>query len=1237
MSTKFVLIIIIVFSFSVHANHSWMKYDVWNTGSNLLSYYDVNDCIQTTNGNMWFLYEGNYGITKRDGANYTHFTMEDGLLSNSISDMFEDAQGNVWITYNSLGVSMFDGVSWKSFTENDVLASNKVTDIQEDNDENIWFSYKITDDPYGITKFDGSNWTAYTTDNGLASNFVKNITIDSQNNLWLDYSTGSGITKFDGNNWITLTTLDGLVSNFVSRIFLNHDNDIWIKYSSESTLSMYNGETWINYTTADGLADRSIKSMFFDSNDNAWVLYYNDISDSFVWPGVGISKFDGTDWMTFTEENGLASNHLEDIYEDKQGNIWFNYYDYYNTSSGVTKYDGVNLTTYTTDDGLAGNVVCQIYVDDSGTCFFRHNKGITTYSNNNFKTYFTDISIRAIKPDTFSNTIWFPSNQGIYKYENMEFAAIYKNEGLGSHYVEFMIENTDGSLWFVHKNCVSKYDGIKWDSWLISSFIRQIVNDKDGNIWLRHEYGNGISMYNGHKWITYSKENGLASNDVKSFYFDNNGYLWVTYKNNFESNGVSKFDGLSWKNYSTADGLANGKVDQILEDQQGNIWFRYYYSGSGVTKFNGTTWTTYTTTDGLTDDTISLMHLDKTGNVWFVSGYHNQGVSVYNGNEFVNYNESNGLGRNIVENIVSDNEGNVWLNHDRDYGVTMFDGNKFNVFNTSSGLLSNNIKSLYEDKSGNIWFMYGAYSHFGITMFDGADLTTFTTADGLATNADVRVACEDQHGNIWVKYQTSYSSYGVSKFDGLDWTSFTTDNGLVSNKVRCILESSAGELWFGGRNEQGISKFGNYGGTPVQPDYIEVYGNVVEDSYWVADTIKVLGDVTIEDGVTLDIIRGSLVQFEGAYKFNVKGKLNAVGSAGDRIIFEKKEGGEDWRGITFEADPAKIDTSVLKFCVISDVDNPWNGGGIVVLEGNKVIISDCIIEECDSQGNGGGIYVSDADVSIINCLLNNNHATGNGGAIALENSDSYLLNTTISDNKSENNGGGLYIKDSKPQIYNSIIFYNEAEKIGNQVYVEGSEETPGFYFCDIEEGLAAFGLSDILDFTNYYLNNIDLDPQFNPDPVVDKSYKNYYTISKNSPCINKGSADTSGLNIPQNDLAGHNRIIQERIDIGSYECRNPNGIEDENIATDFTLYQNYPNPFNPTTTISYFVPENFSGVVNLKIYNCLGQLVTQLGKKIDKAGLVKMNFNASSLPSGLYYYGIKAGEKVLFKKMMLLK
>jgi hypothetical protein len=133
-------------------------------------------------------------------------------------------------------------------------------------------------------------------------------------------------------------------------------------------------------------------------------------------------------------------------------------------------------------------------------------------------------------------------------------------------------------------------------------------------------------------------------------------------------------------------------------------------------------------------------------------------------------------------------------------------------------------------------------------------------------------------------------------------------------------------------------------------------------------------------------------------------------------------------------------------------------------------------------------------------------------------------------------------------------------------------------------------------------------------------------------------------------------VMYQTQDQGTLVKQVPGGNEDGNIDSgelypynytatfidlaDFTpakfeLNQNFPNPFNPSTVIGYRIAEQ--GQVLLKVYDVLGREVAVLVNEIKSAGYYRVNFDASRLSSGIYFYSLISGNKIVQKKMMLIK
>jgi len=104
---------------------------------------------------------------------------------------------------------------------------------------------------------------------------------------------------------------------------------------------------------------------------------------------------------------------------------------------------------------------------------------------------------------------------------------------------------------------------------------------------------------------------------------------------------------------------------------------------------------------------------------------------------------------------------------------------------------------------------------------------------------------------------------------------------------------------------------------------------------------------------------------------------------------------------------------------------------------------------------------------------------------------------------------------------------------------------------------------------------------------------------------------------------------------GGVDTVSTNLVVNESTPENFELYQNYPNPFNPSTKIRFTISE--LRFTSLKVFDILGREVIKLVDEEKPAGIYEVEFDASSLSSGIYFYTLNAGEFKKKKKMILLK
>jgi len=337
------------------------------------------------------------------------------------------------------------------------------------------------------------------------------------------------------------------------------------------------------------------------------------------------------------------------------------------------------------------------------------------------------------------------------------------------------------------------------------------------------------------------------------------------------------------------------------------------------------------------------------------------------------------------------------------------------------------------------------------------------------------------------------------------------------------------------------------------------------------------------------------------------------------------------------------------------------GGGICTDKGEPLIIHNDFLNN-SSTGIGGALAVRFKDcpvhhniftgnysalggaigiLHIPQCYhsLNNNLIVGNscaffGGGVSNNNSSPTWINNTIANNTSYSYGGGYYCFDSiSPKVYNTIIYGNTAG-VGSQVYLWGTYSQTDFYHCDIQGGPEEFeGSGSGTAFTGAYENNLDADPLFM------MSEPELYALQPESPCVNAGTADTTGLMIPELDLAGKTRFFNNRIDIGAYESQVITGINDgEVIFADAVLYSPSPNPASVSANISFYLLQRC--MVNIRILDLEGKPVKLFPSEILDEGMHQICWDLSDnsgkeLPAGMYVCQLNCGNRSFSKKIII--
>jgi len=307
--------------------------------------------------------------------NFINYTTSNGLPDNFVTGIAIDSNNVKWIS-TANGVAKYNDTTWTSYTTTNGLIDNYTVCLASDKYNNIWIGTNN-----GISRYNGNSWTNFTTTQGLIDNSVNYIYGASDGSIW--FATQSGVSKFNQGIFTNYTTTNGLSSNAISYISSDTTGDIWF-CTEMGGVSKLHGTTFTNYTklTTDSLLDNNTFAIAFDHNNNRYIgTFY------------GISKLNSADlWVkNYRMNDGLYNDYVRDIKSDGDGNLWIGCFADYNFDGGISRFNGTVWVSYSVAEGLVNTQVTRIALDKNkkpwistggGVSFFNGNVGINNVTTN---------------------------------------------------------------------------------------------------------------------------------------------------------------------------------------------------------------------------------------------------------------------------------------------------------------------------------------------------------------------------------------------------------------------------------------------------------------------------------------------------------------------------------------------------------------------------------------------------------------------------------------------------------------------------------------------------------------------------------------------------------------------------------------------------------------------------------------------------------------------------------------
>lgn len=295
------------------------------------------------------------------------------------------------------------------------------------------------------------------------------------------------------------------------------------------------------------------------------------------------------------------------ILEDSRGNIWFGSYN-----EGVCLLQNGKLQYFTTKNGLSDNQVRNIYEDKNGIIWFECGTGLSIYDYKKMSV-FRERNYDAQKKMKLSeNDLWFKSDATMGNTQYEKKSGVYQYDGKDFYYHTFTVKDKSGQEipWGKSTDFVRSKNGMVWFgaySELIGYNGKQLITHNNESVGL----------------------NGTTENlHIRSLFEDSKGNLWIGNNcgGGRSGIGVIKYDGKNFIQFTKqhhlrkedTNGSSLDKVFSIGEDISGNIWFGT--NESGVWRYDGNTLKNFTEKDGVDSGIVWIIYKSKSGELWYGGG-----------------------------------------------------------------------------------------------------------------------------------------------------------------------------------------------------------------------------------------------------------------------------------------------------------------------------------------------------------------------------------------------------------------------------------------------------------------------------------------------------------------------------------------------------------------------------------------------------------------------------------------
>jgi signal transduction histidine kinase/ligand-binding sensor domain-containing protein/DNA-binding response OmpR family regulator len=467
--------------------------------------FSVLALCEARDGTLWIGSQASGLLSMKAGEFTVYTAAASGLPDDEVDALAQDDEGQLWIrTPHGLGV--FKNGKFVTLTGRPGLPDDGIGTPYEGPDSTVWIATS-----HGLVRLRHGRFEVVRALSGAAKWGVSSIAEDS-GGLWL--GTDQGLFRFANGEMTSYAEGNGLPRGGISKVFADRSGGIWAGVVGHSLYRLQGGKfvsvTFLGHSTLP-----RINEITQDRSGNIWVGTWGD----------GVARVSSGGFQILAE--GVSSA----VFESRDGSLWMGTW-----GAGLLRLKGGNITSYTSKEGLSSDFISGLSEDRRGNLWIVTAEGVDGFKDGRFAPFTTKLGpnkgVSQLIED-HEGSLWLSAGpRGLERLKDGKLTTYTSKDGLPSGTSSWLYEDRQGILWLVGADGLFRsQDRSRARFEIVPAFekaaVMCLLEDTEGVLWIGTG-GNGLKRWQDGKVTAYTTRDGLFDDAIWAILEDRHADLWMT-------------------------------------------------------------------------------------------------------------------------------------------------------------------------------------------------------------------------------------------------------------------------------------------------------------------------------------------------------------------------------------------------------------------------------------------------------------------------------------------------------------------------------------------------------------------------------------------------------------------------------------------------------------------------------------------------------------------------------------